>query len=206
MASELDVQDLINVQINLTPAGAQAPNLSSMLIIGDSNVIDTKERVRVYSSLSEVATDFGAQAPEYEGCGDVLRSDTLADSAEYRALGEDSDGRAPPRRPAHPSAAAHRELDGGSRRQLQDRGRRRCRGQCHRHQSYRVTNLNGVATAINTAMATALVAATCVWTGAQFKFTSNSTGTVSKIAPLTAAGAGDRYFGAASLHRGYRHL
>ncbi len=39
-------------------------------------------------------------------------------------------------------------------------------------------------------MATALVDATCVWTGTQFKFTSNSTGSASKIGPLTPAGAG----------------
>src|SRR5690348_16971086 len=65
MTSELDVNDLVAVSINLTPGGAQAPNLSSMLVIGDSNVIDVNQRFRTYSSLSEVAGDFGTTAPEY---------------------------------------------------------------------------------------------------------------------------------------------
>ena len=61
-APGLAVQDLIAVQIELTPALASAPNLSSMLIIGDSNVIDTRQRYRTYTGLgilTAVGIDFG---------------------------------------------------------------------------------------------------------------------------------------------------
>ena len=61
----LAVQDLIAVTINLSPTAAQAANLSSMLIIGDSNVINTKQRIRTYTTLTGVAADFGTTAPEY---------------------------------------------------------------------------------------------------------------------------------------------
>jgi hypothetical protein len=63
--SGLPVSDLINVQVNLQPAAAQGPTLNTLLIIGASNVIDPHERLRPYSSIDQVAADFGTTAPEY---------------------------------------------------------------------------------------------------------------------------------------------
>lgn len=65
MASALPVSRLINVSVNLTPAGAQAQNLSTLLILGSSAIIDTVERWRRYGSLDAVAADFGTTLPEY---------------------------------------------------------------------------------------------------------------------------------------------
>lgn len=65
MASALPVSRLINVSVNLTPAGAQAQNLSTLLILGSSDIIDTVERWRRYGSLDAVAADFGTTLPEY---------------------------------------------------------------------------------------------------------------------------------------------
>lgn len=67
MTIGLPVTSLVSVSVNLSPPAAQAPTINSMLILGDSNVIDTKERLRLYSSLSGVATDFGTTAAEYLG-------------------------------------------------------------------------------------------------------------------------------------------
>jgi hypothetical protein len=61
----LDVSQLINVQVSLTQAGALARTFNTLLILGDSNVINGLQRERFYSSLSEVASDFGTTAPEY---------------------------------------------------------------------------------------------------------------------------------------------
>lgn len=65
MTSMLPVSRLINVSVNLTPAGAQAQNLSTLLILGSSDIIDTVERLRRYGSLDAVAADFGTALPEY---------------------------------------------------------------------------------------------------------------------------------------------
>lgn len=65
MTTGLPVQSLVSVSVNLSPPAAQAPTVNTMLIIGDSNVINTRERLRTYTSLSGVATDFGTAAAEY---------------------------------------------------------------------------------------------------------------------------------------------
>lgn len=65
MPSSLPVSRLVNVSVNLSPSAAQSQNLSSLLIMGASTVIDTVERVRSYDTLSAVAADFGTTAKEY---------------------------------------------------------------------------------------------------------------------------------------------
>lgn len=66
MSTGLPASRLINVAVNLTPALATFPNLSSAMIFGDSDVINVVERFRTYSTIEEVAADFGTNAPEYE--------------------------------------------------------------------------------------------------------------------------------------------
>lgn len=66
MASSLPINRLVNASVNLTPAGAQAQNISTLLILGTSTVIDTITRMRTYTDLPGVATDFGVNAPEYK--------------------------------------------------------------------------------------------------------------------------------------------
>lgn len=61
----LPVSRLINVSINLTPQLATFPNLSTCLILGTSTVIDVIQRMRSYSTIAEVAADFGTSAEEY---------------------------------------------------------------------------------------------------------------------------------------------
>lgn len=61
----LSVSDVVNVQVNLSPTAAQTRNFGSLLIVGDSPVIDVAERIRLYSSVTAIAADFGTTAPEY---------------------------------------------------------------------------------------------------------------------------------------------
>src|SRR6185312_5938731 len=65
MANTLPVSKFISVSVTITPSAAQGPNLNSLMIVGDSNVIDTQTRYRTYLGLDEVAADFGTSAPEY---------------------------------------------------------------------------------------------------------------------------------------------
>jgi hypothetical protein len=61
----LSLNDVVNVSVSLTPTAAQQRNFGSLLILGDSQVIDTQQRMRLYTSLAGVAGDFGASGPEY---------------------------------------------------------------------------------------------------------------------------------------------
>ncbi|MDH0638196.1 DUF3383 domain-containing protein [Pseudomonas sp. GD03860] len=61
----LAVSDVVNVQIVMSPKAAATRDFGALLILGASNVIDTNERIRRYSTLDAVAADFGTAAPEY---------------------------------------------------------------------------------------------------------------------------------------------
>ena len=66
MATQLPISRLINTTVNLAPVAAQAQSTSNMLVVGTSDVIDVVERMRTYSTLAEVAADFGTSAEEYK--------------------------------------------------------------------------------------------------------------------------------------------
>ncbi|WP_151823854.1 DUF3383 family protein [Acinetobacter bereziniae] len=65
MAAALPVDMVVNVQMSLTPLAAQTRSFGSLLILGSTPVISNLERVRPYSSITEVAEDFGTMDPEY---------------------------------------------------------------------------------------------------------------------------------------------
>lgn len=65
MSTGLSVSNLINVSVNLTPTAAQGPNLNSAVVLGSSDVINMTDRIRSYTSIEDVAADFGTSAPEY---------------------------------------------------------------------------------------------------------------------------------------------
>ena len=66
MSQGLSVSDVVNVQVVMSPLAAAVRNFGALLILGDSSVIDTDERLRQYSTLDAVAADFGSSAPEYK--------------------------------------------------------------------------------------------------------------------------------------------
>jgi hypothetical protein len=61
----LSVSRLVNVQINLSPTAAARRGFGVLCIAGPSDIIDTYQRLRSYTQLEDVATDFGLEAPEY---------------------------------------------------------------------------------------------------------------------------------------------
>ncbi len=64
--SGLALSDIITSQIDMSPTGASARNFGNLLILGDSDVIDTQQRRRLYTSLQAIGADFGTAAPEYQ--------------------------------------------------------------------------------------------------------------------------------------------
>lgn len=65
MSNQLPISRLIKVGVNLSPNSAQFQNISTLLILGSSAVIDVVSRIRNYLSIDAVAADFGTSAPEY---------------------------------------------------------------------------------------------------------------------------------------------
>jgi hypothetical protein len=65
MNSGLPVSLFVDVEVNLSAIQAQAPAVNTNLVIGTSNVIPIIEREREYYTIAEVAADFGTSAPEY---------------------------------------------------------------------------------------------------------------------------------------------
>lgn len=61
----LSVNDVVSVNVLLSPIAAAERNFGSLLILGDSGVIDTQTRYRLYTNITGVAGDFGTTAPEY---------------------------------------------------------------------------------------------------------------------------------------------
>lgn len=61
----LPVSQVVDVSVQLTPAGAQAQSLSDLLVVGTSSVIDAVERFRTYATLTAVGLDFGLLSDEY---------------------------------------------------------------------------------------------------------------------------------------------
>ncbi|BAE74935.1 hypothetical protein SGGMMB4_03861 [Sodalis glossinidius str. 'morsitans'] len=66
MSQGLPVSRVVNVTVDMSSRAASARNFGALLIMGTSSVIDPLERLRAYSSIEEVATDFGTGAPEYQ--------------------------------------------------------------------------------------------------------------------------------------------
>lgn len=184
----LPVSRLINVAVNLTPAAAQAQNLSTLLLLGSSAVIDVVERYRDYSSLDAVAADFGTSAAEYlaallwfqqvpqpttlkigrwasSSTSGLLRGATLSAAAQTLAnfTSVVSGGFTYTKNGGAPTNVTALNLSGAA-------------------------NLNAVAALITAGLS----GATMVWNAAfsRFELTSSATGASSSISFLTAPGSG----------------
>lgn len=185
MSVGLPVSLLINVQVNQAPPAAQFANLNSCLIMGDSNVIDTKQRIRSYSSLSQVATDFGTSAPEYLAAalffGQTPQPTQLYIGrwAQSATAGINVGGILTP---AQQLASAWTGITNGGIDFTIDGVARNLTGL----DFHLVTNMNGVAAVISTALSTH---GSCAWNGQQLIVTSSTTGASSTVAAATA-GAG----------------
>lgn len=192
MTSQLAVQDLIAVTLNLTPAGASAPNLSSFLIIGDSNIINTRQRFRTYPSLPAVLVDFGGSTPEAIAAG-VFFGQNPAPSllsvgrwAKTATAGLLLGGALTP---TQQLITAWNAITNGSFGIQVDAAGAPVNVTGINFATAPPTNLNGVASIISAALTAASIGAVCTWNGTQFQFTSNTTGATSRVRPLTTATA-----------------
>lgn len=188
MTQSLSVSRLVNVSVELTPAGAQSQNLSTLLILGTSAVIDSVERLRNYNTLAAVAADFGSSAPEYLAAAlwfeQTPQPTTLKIGRWFNAPGSGV-LRGAPLSAAQQLLTNFTAVTAGSFSYSRN-------GAAATNVTglnfSGVSNLNGVATIITAA----LTGATCVWNAVyqRFEITSTTTGPTSSISFLTAAPSG----------------
>lgn len=187
MAQGLNVERLVNVTVNLSPLAAARRGFGTLLVAGDSNVIDGKERARVYTSIESVALDFGTSAPEYlaaalyfsqsprpkqimigrflrTATGGMLKGGIL--TAAEQTLSNFT---------AITTGSFKLTLNGGAATDITNVN------------LSTATSLSQVATLI-TAKLTG--GATCTWDGQRFIITSTTTGITSAVAALQAAASG----------------
>ncbi|RHH06048.1 DUF3383 domain-containing protein [Sutterella sp. AM18-8-1] len=178
MATTLPVSRVVNVAVEMSPTAAALRNFGSCLILGDSDIIDTDERIRLYSSISDIATDFGISSREYlaaqaffsqspqptqvyigrwakSATAGRLRGRTLSSAEQDISLFT-----------AITTGTLSLTIDGASKSMASI-------------DLSAETNLNGVASQISSALG---VSGSCAWTGERFVITSATTGTSSTVA------------------------
>lgn len=188
----LNVSDVINVTVNLSPTAAVFENFGAFLAIGSSNVISTGERIREYTSLTGVEEDFGSVAPEYLAA-DLFFSQNPQPSFMYVGRWAQT--------------ATPGELDGGvlsPTQQLITNFTAVSSGSMFIYidnvaisltgvSFTTALNLNGVASLLQTALQSVAAGTTVVWDAEEQYFviqsgTTGVTSTVSYAAPPTASG------------------
>jgi hypothetical protein len=194
MAVGLSVARVVEVDVSFAPVAPPLANFDTLLIMGDSDVIDTGEVLRSYNDLLAVANDFGTTAPEYLAAalffGQIPTPSFLFIGrwARTATKGELVGGPLSPSQLQLSSFTAitnggfHVSIDGSA--------------------STNVTginlsaalNLNGVASAVQTAVRAiatgGFTLATVVFDGSKFLIKSGTTGATSTVSFLTAPTAG----------------
>lgn len=186
--SQLPVSRLIRVTVNLAPAAAQAQDLSTLLVLGNSDIIDTVERIRTYASIAAVAADFGTSAPEYFAA--LLWFEQAPQPFQLK-IGRWAKTATKGRLMCAPLSAANtliatwNAITTGSLRVTID-------GAAPTNLSglnfSAAANLNAVAAIIDTALAGATVVYNSVYN--RFEFYSGTTGAASSVSFLSSTGSG----------------
>ena len=180
MANALSVSRLVSVQTIFSPVAAGRRGFGTLLILGDSAVIGSAERVRTYTTLEAVAQDFGVTAPEYYGAAlyfgqsprpaQLMIGRWFASAAPAQLVGGvlTAAEQTLSAWTSLTSAELDIEIDGTTVNLTS-------------LDFSAVTNLNGVASIVSTAIDGVVTGATCEWTGAEFVITGVTAGSTGAI-------------------------
>lgn len=193
MAQGLAVSDVVKVDITLSPIAAPTRNFGAGMLIGATDVIDVGERIRQYANLSGVAQDFQTTDPEYKGAvkhfsqvpqPSILYIGRWARTATHATL------RGGVLTTAEQALANFTAVTSGAFYFVLDGVPRTVSGLNFSAQ----TNLNGVASIIQTAVAALVANSTVVWDATNNRFviksgTSGATSSISFLSDPTAFGS-----------------
>lgn len=185
MPQGLNISRLVRATVNLAPLAAARRGFGTLLIAGDSSVINGVDRIRTYTDLESVAEDFGTLAPEYLSAslyfGQSPRPNQLMIGRWLRTATAGLIHGGILTTAAQEMANWTAILNGTFTISVdgveQDVTLLDFSGQ---------TNLNGVATVINGV----LTGATASWDGSRFIITSSTTGILSTVGYATTEGTG----------------
>lgn len=185
MTQGLDVSRIVNVNVTLSPQGAAVRNFGLLLITGDSDVISGAERIRSYTDIDTIATDFGTTAPEYLAAslyfGQTPRPEEVLIGRWLRtATAGFLDGGI--LSPSQQLMSNWTSITNGSFNMSFDGSVEHITGLDFSAE----TNLNGVAAVITAALA----GGTMAWDGERFIATSLTTGVSSTVSYATPEGTG----------------
>lgn len=187
MAAGLQINRLIGVTLNISPTGASYASVTSCMLIGTTDVIDTSERYRTYSDIDDVADDFGTTDPEYIAADIFFSQDPTPESLmigrwAYEATsgslvcGILSD--------TNQEISTWNDIDDGAFYVSIDSGDSTLVSNLDFSS---VTVMSGVASVISSGLTNAGLDATCTWDADHFIIKSESTGTSSNVSALTAS-------------------
>lgn len=184
----LSVSDVVDVQVVMSPKAAGVRDFGSLLILGASPVVDVGERIRQYSSLEGVVSDFGTAAPEYLAAN-LYYSQSPQPSTLFigrwakTAISALLKGGA--LSVAQQSLTNFTSITTGAMKITVDGTEKSLTAM----DFSAVTNLNGVASVVSTKLS---ASGTCVWNASfsRFEITSSTTGTSSTITYATAPSSG----------------
>lgn len=173
----LPVSDVVNVRVEMSPVAAALRNFGSCLIIGDSDVVDTEERIRSYSDIASVATEFGTTSREYLAAQAFFAQSPKPTTVQIGRWAKSATaGRLRGRMLAtvEQSMDAFTDIESGTLTVDVDGTPKNCTAIDLSAES----NLNGVAAQVTIALSGAAV---CRWTGVRFEIVSSSTGASSTV-------------------------
>jgi hypothetical protein len=188
MSLGLPVSDVVNVQVLLSPQAAAERNFGNLLVLGDSDIIDTVERIRLYTSSTQVAADFGINAPEYQAAVVYFaQSPQPAELyiARWASVATHGLLRGAIRSPAQQLVSNFTGINNGSLAMTVD-------GALHTVTNLDLTaqtNLNGVAAVVDQAL-TGVANVTWDANNDRFLVESQSSGSLSAVSFATAPGSG----------------
>ena len=199
MTQGLPVSRLVSVTVNLSPIAASYANFNTLLIMGNSNVINVTDRIRLYQTLAAVATDFGTSAPEYLASslyfGQTPQPQTLYIGRWAQAATQGLLLGGPLTATQQLIATWQAVTNGGFKIAINGGAQTNITGL----NFSAAANLNAVATIINTALTAATVAAQVTWNSTynQFTFATTATGATAAVAALVPPTAGTDISGTA---------
>lgn len=192
MATGLNVADFVSVSVVLNPVASAYRSFGTGLILGSTaGVIDTAERLRLYTSLNGVAQDFGTTAPEYLAAKDYFsQSPQPAQVYVGRWAQTATKGhiRGASLSPAQQLITNFVSVTNGSLSLTVDGTARNVTG----INLSGALNLNGIASLIQTALSAVVAGATVKYDGVanRFDVASPTTGTASSVGYATTASTG----------------
>jgi hypothetical protein len=190
MPNGLPVSRIVSAAVLLNPAAAALANLSSLLILGDSDIIDTQTRMVSYGTIEEVSAAFGANAEEYKAAllwfsqsprpNQLFIGKWARTATSGRVIGKalTAGEQALANFTGINNGALKFAIDGAGAITVSALNFAAC------------ANMNAVAAVVNAALVALPAAATCTWDGAHFALKSTSTGAASTIAYPVAPAAG----------------